>query len=51
MEEKKERRVFSPEQKFEILKDIERCLICNLLKLLLACPKHAQDKSGRVETS
>lgn len=25
MEEKKVRRVFSPEQKFEILKDIERC--------------------------
>lgn len=25
MEERKARRVFSPEQKFEILKDIERC--------------------------
>lgn len=25
MEERKVRRVFSPEQKFEILKDIERC--------------------------
>ena len=25
MEEKKVRRIFTPEQKFEILKDIERC--------------------------
>ena len=25
MEEKKARRIFTPEQKFEILKDIERC--------------------------